>query len=135
VFWTASVVLAVGGLFFLALFSLAQPTVYANPGLAAYTPPAATRLVPVPRVSDAPELAELPALPVTSLSALAQAQTTEKPTSEKPAKSAGHQTAHKHARAPPREFDQRRWGYAQQNYEYRDWNSNRAWGGGFKTWF
>ena len=39
----AGAILAVGGLFFVALHSLAQPTVYENPGLAAYTPPAARR--------------------------------------------------------------------------------------------
>jgi hypothetical protein len=66
------------------------------------------------------------------MTALAKAQTTEKPTSEKPAKAVARQAAHRHARVP-REVDQRRWGYAQQNYDYRDWNSNRQWGG--RTWF
>jgi hypothetical protein len=135
----AGTILAVCGLFLAALHSLAQPTVYENPGLAAYTPPAATRLVPLPRVSDAPELAQLPDLPSSPLTALAQAEATDKPAtdkpaSEKPAKPA-HQAVHKHARAIPRGYDQQRSGYAQQNYENRDWNSNRAWAGGFKTWF
>jgi hypothetical protein len=162
-------IMAVVGLFFFAFYSLAQPTVYKNPGLAAYTPPAATRLVPLPRVSDAPELAPLPDLPPSPLTAMAQAQATDKqatdqPASEKPARRA-RQAAHRHAPAVPGGYDQQPSGYAQQNYEYRDWNgnragaggwngnragaggsnsnragtggsnSNRAWAGGFKTWF
>jgi hypothetical protein len=150
----AGAIMAVGGLFFSALYSFAQPTFYENPGLAAYKPPPATRLVPLPRISDAPELVQLPDLPASPLTALAQAQAPDKPASEKPAK-AVHQAAHRHAPAVPRGYDQQRSGYAQQNYEYRDWNgnragaggwngnragaggsnSNRAWAGGFKTWF
>jgi len=46
---------------FVLLYWLMQPKVLENPGLAAYHPPAGTRLEPLPRASDAPQLAELPA--------------------------------------------------------------------------
>src|SRR5215212_1038672 len=45
---------------FLLLYLLLQPKVFENPGLAAYQPPPATRLEPLPRASDAPQMAELP---------------------------------------------------------------------------
>jgi hypothetical protein len=57
------VFLSVAGLGALSGYWLMQPRVITNPGLAAYKPPPATRLVPLPRKMDAPELAELPAAP------------------------------------------------------------------------
>jgi hypothetical protein len=45
---------------FLLLYWLMQPKALENPGMASYRPPPATRLEPVPRESDAPELANLP---------------------------------------------------------------------------
>src|SRR5579872_7220813 len=40
-----------------ALFVLSKPTAYPNPGVEAYHLPAATRILPLPRVSDAPDVA------------------------------------------------------------------------------
>jgi hypothetical protein len=133
-FWIGGAMLAAGGLFFLALYWLAQPTFYENPGLAAFTPPPATPLVPLAGPRDAPALAQIPSQPPSALTALAQAQSTEKPASEKPIKPVSHQAAHKHEPAAPHQINQPQWGYAQQNYEYRDWNSDRARAGG-KNWF
>jgi hypothetical protein len=128
--------LAAAAGFFLLLYFHCQPAVAFNPGLAAYTPPPATRLVPLLRQSTAPELAELspaaatPALPASSaLTALAQAQPSDPPA--KPARP----PARKRPRAEPSEHDQRNFGFAQQwNSGYRGWSDNRA-AGGSKSWF
>jgi hypothetical protein len=129
-------ILAAAAGFFLLLYFHCQPTLTFNPGLAAYTPPPATRLVPLPRQSTAPELAELPpaaaspALNASSaLTALALAQPSDPPT--KPARP----HVHKRPRAEPSEHDQRNFGFAQQwNSGYRGWSDNRA-AGGSKSWF
>jgi hypothetical protein len=128
-FWVLSLNLAVAACFFLVLYSLLQPKINANPGLAAYTPPAGTRLIPLPRESNAPELAELPAVLPTALAALAQAQPADqhpKPDSRPP--------AHPRRRADPNDFDQRRNGSPQLNFGYRGW-SDRAWSSNSKPWF
>jgi hypothetical protein len=70
--WIVSAILGVFGCFWLLLFYFSQPTTYPNPGLAAFNPPAGTRLLPLPRKSDAPELADLPDEPPSA--ALAQAR-------------------------------------------------------------
>ena len=130
-FWFFSVILAGGACLFLLLYSLSKPNVIANPGIAAYAPLAGTRLLPPPRKSDAPELAELPAEPPSPLGALAQADT-----SENQAKSDVRPPARKRPRVDPREYDQLRFGYAQQwNDGHRDWNNNRSWSGGSRSWF
>jgi hypothetical protein len=129
-------ILAAAAGFFLLLYFHCQPTVTFNPGLAAYTPPPATRLVPLPRQSTAPELAELtpaaasPALTASSaLTALAQALP-----SDPPAKRA-RPPAHKRPRAEPGEHDQRNFGFAQQwNSGNRGWSDNRI-AGGSRSWF
>jgi hypothetical protein len=130
-------ILAAAAGFFLLLHFLYRPTVTFNPGLAANAPPPATRLVPLPRQSTAPELADIPpaaaspALTASSaLTALAQAQPSDPPA--KPARP----PAHKRPRAEPSEqHDQRNFGFAQQwNSGYRSWSDNRA-AGGSKSWF
>jgi hypothetical protein len=63
------VILAGAG--FLGGYWLMQPKVVPNEGLAAYEPPAGTRLIPLPRKMDAPELAELPKPPLETESAQA----------------------------------------------------------------
>jgi len=130
--WILSLILAGVGGFCLLFYSVTRPKVYANPGIAAYTPPPGTRLVPLSRTSDAPELADLPAVEAPSpLKAFAQAQP-----NEKPAKSDVRQPARKRPRADPREYEERKPGYAQQwNYGYHDWNNNRSAGAGFRSWF
>jgi hypothetical protein len=137
-FWVLVTMLAGAACVFLLLYSLGQPKINPNPGLAAYTPPPGTRLIPLPRKSDAPELAELPPAPASPspLTALAQAQP-----SEQPAKHDVRLPVQKRPRAEPREYDQR--GFAQWNYGYRggsnSWNNsgsnNRALSGGPKSWF
>jgi hypothetical protein len=138
-FWILSLILAGVGGFSLLFYSVTRPTFYANPGLAAYAPPPATRLIPLPRTSDAPELVDLPDQTPSPLTALAQAQP-----NEKPAKPEVRQPARKRPRPEPREYEERKPGYAQQwnyggyhdNYGgYHDWNNSRAAGGGFRSWF
>ena len=129
-FWGLCTILAAAAGFFLLLYSLCQPTVSSNPGVAAYAPPPATRLVPLPRQSTAPELAELPAAAAPSaLTAMAQAQPSDLPA--KPARP----PAHKRPRAEPSEHDQRNFGFAQQwNSGYRGWSDNRT-AAGSRSWF
>src|SRR5260221_12835523 len=73
--WVLSANLAAAAGFFLLLYFLYQPKISPNPGVAAYTPPPGTRLIPLPRRSDAPELADLPREPPSPLNPLAQART------------------------------------------------------------
>jgi hypothetical protein len=135
-FWVLVTILAGAACVFLLLYSLGQPKINPNPGVAAYTPPPGTRLIPLPRKSDAPELAELPPAPASpsSLTALAQAQPTEQP-----AKHDVRPPIHKRPRAEPNDQP----GLAQWNYGYRGGNNgwtnsgsnNRALSGGPKSWF
>jgi hypothetical protein len=118
-----SAILAVVGSFSLLLFHFSQPTTYPNPGLAAYRPPPATRLIPVPRNSDAPELANLPDQPPSPLAAFAQAQKIEMPETPAP----------KRPRAAVHETDRATSDYAQQwNSGQGDLSGNRAWSGARK---
>ncbi len=137
VFGVLGVMVTGAACFFLALFELSRPTINPNPGLAAYTPPPATRLVPLPRRSDAPELAELPAdppaAPASALSALALAQA-----GDQPVKRDAHPPARKHTRVvDPGDSDQRKLGYVQQPWDfgYRGTSNNRTFSGGPKSWF
>jgi len=131
-FWILSLVLAGSACIFLPLYSLTQPTVYANPGLAAYTAPPGTRLIPLFRKSDAPELVDLPEAPHSALSAFAQAQT-----DENQAKADIRPPARKRApRVDRRDYEQRKLDNAQQwDHGYRDWNNKRVLSGGPKSWF
>jgi hypothetical protein len=130
-FLAASTILGIVGIFALSFYILFQPAVYENPGLAAYSPPQATRLVPLPRKSDVPELADLPELPEPPSTALAQAQT-----NDKPAKPVARPPFRRRLQGTHRDNEQPRLGYSPQwNYTDRDWNRNRAWSGGFKSWF
>jgi hypothetical protein len=116
---------------FLLLYDLSRPTISPNPGVAAYTPPPATRLVPLPRRSDAPALADLPGDPESPLTALAQA-----PASDQPVKRHIPPPVRKRPRGDPRDDAQRKSGFVQQwDYGYRGWNNNRAFSGGPKSWF
>jgi hypothetical protein len=132
--WTVMAITGVVACFWFSLFYLSRPTSVPNPGLAAYTPPPGTRLLPLPRVSDAPELADVPNEPTSPLTAMAQAQTSQKQAKDPP-------SAHRHLRTVPRETEQRAWGYAQQWNGYGSWEGNRSPGGGRrlvggpKSWF
>jgi hypothetical protein len=132
--WTVTAITAIVGCFWFFLFYLSQPTIYPNPGLAAYMPPPGTRVLPLPRESDAPVLADLPTEPPSPLAAMAQAQVSQKQMKDAP-------PARKHPRTVPRENEQRITGYAEQWYGYGNWESNRAPSsgprvtGGPKSWF
>jgi hypothetical protein len=123
-----------GGAFvlFALLYNLLQPAVVANPGLAAFTPPPATRLVPLPRQSDAPPLAEVPA-ETASLKAFAQAAPDEdKPIAVAPTRKrprAGSAASPPEPRfGDPYAYEPRRPDFAQQwNFGSSDWSAgNRA---------
>jgi len=130
-FWILSVILAGATCLFLLLHSLSKPAVRPNPGVAAYTPPPGTRLIPLPRKSDAPELTELAAETPSPLSAFALAAA-----SEKAAKRDLRPAARKRPRVDSGEQDQRKFGYAPPwNDGNRDWKSNRVSSSGFRPWF
>jgi hypothetical protein len=122
-------------LLFSALFPY-QPKINPNSGVAAYTPPPGTRLIPLPRRSDAPELVDLPADLPSALSALAQAQT-----SDQHAKADARPPARKRPRADPGEYDQRKVGFGQQwnfghsGWSNSGWNNNRSWSSNSRSWF
>jgi hypothetical protein len=81
------VFIGLAGLGFLAGSWLMQPRVLPNVGLAAYQPPPGTRIIPLPRKMDAPELAELPAAVLASAAAEpdpAPAQVETKPAATNP---------------------------------------------------
>ena len=96
---------------FLVLFWLMQPKVLENPGMAAYHPPPGTRLVPVPRTSDAPELASLPEGSGTSF-----AEAPVAPEPPKPAKPQARERPKKVVAAKPRRNIERERTYAQQQW-------------------
>src|ERR1700733_13434062 len=79
VFGVVGVMVAGAVCLFLVLYELCQPTISPNPGIAAYTPPPAPRLVPLARQSDAPELPDPAPDPASPLPALAQAQASDPP--------------------------------------------------------
>jgi len=131
VFGVLGVMVAGAACLFLVLHELCQPRINPNPGVAAYTPPPATRLVPLARASDAPALADLPPDPASALSALAQAQA-----SDLPVKRDAHPPVRKRVRVDPRDDDQRKLGYVQQwDFGYRGSSNNRTFSGGPKSWF
>jgi hypothetical protein len=111
---------------FLLLFWLMQPKVLNNPGIASYSPPPATRLEPLPRKSDAPELADLP--PVNSSSAFAEAFSPEPPA---PAKQEARERPKKPSPARPRRNPERDKSYAQQQQQMQQLRQRPQWGFGY----
>lgn len=97
-FWTVGTIAALTFAFWFLIIYLSHPTVYPNPGLAAYNPPPGTRLLPAATPDGCPELAEL------ELTAAAQTQTSEE--HAKPSKGAVRKTV----RVVPRENDERELG-------------------------
>jgi hypothetical protein len=130
--------LAGAACYFLLLFSLFHPTLNFNPGLAAYVPPPGARLIPLPRASDAPELAELPADPPSPLTASAKAEVRDQQV-----KRDTRPPARKRPRIDSRGYDQQKFGFDQQwNFGSHDWSNNgawsdnnRAWSGDSRSWF
>jgi hypothetical protein len=134
---TVTAIATVIGCFWFFVLYLSQPTIYPNPGLAAYAPPTGTRLVPPPRESDAPDLAEVPKNSPSPLTAMAQAQLREKEV-QKDVKAVPQ--VRKHSRTTPREAEQPIVGYAQQwsgdgNRESSRVPSSPRLTGGPKSWF
>jgi hypothetical protein len=114
---------------------LMQPRVIANLGLAVYKPPPATRLIPLPRKSDAPELVDLTPTPSDGADAKldsppvttskATVQTSPKPTAKRSKPKLQHDNAASaYAYAGS-------WGYRERR-SYPDWSDRRwsSWGGG-----
>jgi hypothetical protein len=128
---------------FIFLYWLLQPVKIANAGMAAYSPPPHTRLEPLPRKMDAPELVEFE--PISPFRSLAQgevadspAETTAKP--EAPKQEARREARRKRERAQARreqrearEQREPSWGFA------ADWNSgyrhDRYRDGGHQPWW
>ena len=90
------IAILLGGSYY-ALFYLSKPTVYPNPGVEAYHLPPATRILPPPRVSDAPEVAVAPSGDDASPKVLAQASAPQAPAKDAAAPS--HKGAHSSRRA------------------------------------
>jgi hypothetical protein len=112
---TVSAIAAIIGCFWFFVLCLSQPTIYPNPGLAAYTPPAGTRLVPLPRESDAPEFAEAPEDSPPPLSAMAQAPFSAMAQGQlRPKEAKATPPVRKHLHTTPREAEPTIVGYAQQ---------------------
>jgi hypothetical protein len=127
-FWILSVFLAGAGGWFFLIYALCRPTIYLNPGEMAYSAAPATRLIPLPRRSDAPEIADLPAEPPSALTAMAQVQT-----GDLPARRDVRPPSRKRPRAEP---EPGRFEFTQQSeFGYRDWRNSRTWSGGPKSWF
>jgi hypothetical protein len=129
-FWYLCSLTVGGACFFFLLYAFSKPTVNVNPGLAAYRAPPGTILLPPPRQTDAPELADLPKEPPDPPNALARAE---------PSESQPQPEARPPVRKRPvvtRERDPRRYGYG-WDFGYRGWrNNSRAWnGGGLRPWF
>src|SRR5262245_13991380 len=57
--WGFLALMLPAGAIFLFLFWLLQPTKHVNPGMAAYKPPSATRVEPVPPKLEAPQITDL----------------------------------------------------------------------------
>jgi hypothetical protein len=110
------------------LFVLSQPTVYPNPGLAMAAPAAGIRLLPVPRQSDAPELAGLSVEPASALTALALA-----PTAEQKITPDVRPHVQKRARAAL-PYDPGKMGYPPPGIsQNRDWGGRHGYSGGPKS--
>jgi hypothetical protein len=92
-FLVCAIAAVLGGLYY-GLFYLSKPTVYANPGLTAYRAPPATQLVPLPRVSDAPQIVDEPTPNVQPGAAFAQAPASPADTSPPSHERKGTRTLH-----------------------------------------
>jgi hypothetical protein len=110
------------GIFFF-LYSQLQPATIANAGRAAYVPPPQTRLLPLARKMDAPELAEIPPLN-SALGALAKVEDT--PTSSH--NESGRRAKKRH-RTETASRETRR-SYRAVSYGSYD----RSWQRGYRSW-
>jgi hypothetical protein len=131
-----AVTLGLTAALFLLLYWLMQPKVFENPGLASYRPPPGTRLEPLPRASDAPQLAELPeSKTVAAVAQEASSSETPKPAKAEKRKLVKKQQPPVRARrehqepasrfAQQREYREQPNRFAQQR-EYREWPNRFA---------
>jgi len=118
------IAILLGGSYY-ALFDLSKPTVYPNPGVEAYHSPEATRLVPLPRVSDAPEVAAEPVGEAASESAsvLPQAPAPHAPAKEAAAPS--HKSTRTSQNADPRGLQ--RWDNFRSSQSWNSFGYARQW--------
>jgi hypothetical protein len=134
---------ALAGLGFYVGHWLMQPSVIPNAGLAAYEPPPATRLIPLPRKMDAPELADLPPAPVETVSDQPERPSenvekttvaaTPKPAARRP-KARQHDDPMSAYAYTDRWGQSQRWGYGQRvGYGERWDRSWSSWRGGWNN--
>lgn len=121
---------ALAGVFFLLLYWHMQPSVLPNPGMTVRFAPPGTRVEPLPRKMDAPELAAVQESAPSS-EALAY-DASHRTSAEKPKREARapvRKRARAVARREYREYQEPAYGYAQQQWT----GSYQPWGGG--RWF
>ena len=123
-------------LFFGFLFWLYQPNVIENPGVAAYEPPPGTRLVPLPRKMDAPEILQI-SLPDNQTFASAADSRTVAPVSNRSSAPVIKKNRARVANANPRQkavpsywYAERSFAYERQRLSFRGWNGYRR-----NSWF
>ncbi len=114
--------------FFVFLFWLYQPNVIENPGLAAYQSPPATRLVPLPRKMEAPEIFQIPP---------ADSPVVASVDNNKPKDPFIKKNSTRVAKAKPRQkavpsywYAERRIANERQRMSFREWNGSRS-----NSWF
>lgn len=112
------------GIFFVLYWQL-QPATIANAGRSAYVPPPQTRLIPLARKMDAPELAEIPPL-ASPLEALAKIEDTATSSS----KESGRRAKKRHRTDTAYREARRR--YAYEGSAYRSYD--RYWQRGYRSW-
>src|SRR5262245_18783697 len=108
--------------FFAFLIWLYRPIVLENPGVAAYQPPPATRLVPLPRKMDAPELVETPSADRPVLASVA----------DNGSRNPVIQKTRTRAAKPKQSYPYRERAIANERYRagFREWSSSR-----YNSWF
>jgi hypothetical protein len=115
--------------FFFVLYWVMQPKVIPNPGMAAHFAPPATRLEPLPRKMDAPELAEEAGRSYAAASAADTSASNSK--AEKPPREARAPVRKRPRTVVRRDYQGPANGYAQ------DWNGGgyrQEWNGGYRPW-
>jgi len=124
-----SVYLAFMAGIFVLLHWLLQPATIVNAGSAIYVPPPLTRLEPLPRKMDAPEVAELEAQ--SPLQALAKGDIEETQAPPPPVEPRRRSKKRQPIEAAPRE--PRRTYAAERNVRYRAYD--QSWQRNYRTWW
>jgi hypothetical protein len=117
-----------------ALFVLSKPTVYPNPGVEAYHLPAATRILPLPRVSDAPDVAIGEASPGGEPASSSTRQASAAP--QPPAKEAApptHKAAHASQSASRRTFATQHWDNFASSQAWNSFGYVRQWDNSYRN--